>query len=162
MSRDHRLGIVFGLLTAFCWAISPIFIRLGLLGLPSSLWGVTIGLLASTLVYGLWFAGPERQRLFSRGRDALRADQGRIARLAIPIQILAGVSAGIGVLSRTISIDLAPIVVVVPLGHSSALFTLILAPLVLGAHLERITPRLTAGVLLVVAGAALIVIGQNL
>jgi drug/metabolite transporter (DMT)-like permease len=41
-----------GLSAAFFWAVSPIFIRLGLQDLPSPLLGVTIGVTASALAYG--------------------------------------------------------------------------------------------------------------
>ncbi|MEL6270575.1 MAG: hypothetical protein AAFR22_12265, partial [Chloroflexota bacterium] len=42
-----------GLITAFLWAISPIFIRLGLDELPSPLWGVAIGLTVNVFAYGI-------------------------------------------------------------------------------------------------------------
>ena len=51
-ARQWR-DVFFGLSAACCWAISPIFTRKGLEGLPSPLLGVTVGLTASVLAYGL-------------------------------------------------------------------------------------------------------------
>ena len=44
---------LFGLGTAICFAISAIFIRNGLEGLPSPLLGVSVGMIITTVVYGL-------------------------------------------------------------------------------------------------------------
>jgi drug/metabolite transporter (DMT)-like permease len=52
----------FGLGAALCWAISPILVRRGLEGLPSPLLGVTIGLVAATLAYGIALL-PRRRRM---------------------------------------------------------------------------------------------------
>jgi len=52
-----------GLAAAFFWALSPVFIRVGLQGLPSPMLGVTIGVTASAIGYAvilLW----QRERWF--------------------------------------------------------------------------------------------------
>ncbi|MGQ0668609.1 MAG: hypothetical protein ACT4PO_02870 [Actinomycetota bacterium] len=38
IDRAHLLGYLYGLLTAACWGASSIFVRKGLVGLPSALW----------------------------------------------------------------------------------------------------------------------------
>jgi len=53
---------LFGLAAAFCWALSPVFTREGLKGLSSPLLGVTTGVLASALAYGLPLLLRYRQR----------------------------------------------------------------------------------------------------
>ena len=159
MGRRQSSGYLFGVLTALCWATSPVFIRKGLAGLPSSYWGVTVGLAAATAVYLVWLFShmarrPERQRYPSQISPAIKA--------ALLFQALAGVAAALGTLGRTMAIQLAPVVVAIPLAQTSSLFTLIFAPLILGRHIERVTFKLILGALLVVAGSALVIIGQNL
>lgn len=44
-------GALFGLGTAVCWAISPVFIRGGLAGLPAPLLGLTVGMIVCALIY---------------------------------------------------------------------------------------------------------------
>jgi drug/metabolite transporter (DMT)-like permease len=159
MERQQVSGIIFGVLTALCWATSPVFIRKGLVGLSSSYWGVTVGLGAATCVYLAW--------LFWSG---LRSAQNPLSlaplspaiKAALLFQALAGVAAALGTLGRTIAIQLAPVVVAIPLAQTSSLFMLIFASLFLGRHLERVTFKLILGALLVVAGSALVILGQNL
>jgi drug/metabolite transporter (DMT)-like permease len=170
MERDRLLGYGFGVLTALSWGTSPIFIRKGLEGLPSSLWGVAAGLIAATGVYLSWLFARILARRFARrlagGPPAGESPQrvwklDRMVRAALLVQALAGVAAGLGTVGRTLSIELAPIVVAIPLAQTSSLFTLIFAPLFLGARVERVNARLVAGVMLVLFGSALVVIGRN-
>jgi uncharacterized membrane protein len=44
---------LFGLGTAICFALSAIFIRNGLEGLPSPLLGVSVGMVITTVAYGV-------------------------------------------------------------------------------------------------------------
>jgi DME family drug/metabolite transporter len=149
-------GYLHGIATAACWATSPIFIRKGLVGLPSPLWGVTIGLAVAAVGFALWLwlrrdqPGPGASRW--SGLD-------RIIKLAIWFQVLAGLASGLGSVARTVAIDLAPVVVVVPLVQTASLWTIVFAWLLLGRHAERVTPKLIFGAVLVVAGAALVIVG---
>jgi drug/metabolite transporter (DMT)-like permease len=166
MNRSRWMGYGFGVLTALSWAISPIFIRKGLEGLPSSLWGVTVGLVSATGVYFIWLLF---RRISGRGSQEDRTPAmlqpnrklDAVLTVALFIQVLAGVAAGLGTVGRTVAIELAPIVVAIPLAQTSSIFTLIFAPLLLGTKIERVTFKLAFGALLVVAGSALVVIGRN-
>lgn len=166
MERDQLLGYGFGVLTAASWATSPIFIRKGLEGLPSSLWGVTVGLISATSVYFLWLLLRQYSlRAAHKREDGEPEAAGRrlsnAMKVALAIQMLAGIAAGLGTVGRTLSIELAPIVVAIPLSQTSSLFTLIFAPLILGQKIERVTAKLVIGALFVVFGSALVVLGQN-
>jgi DME family drug/metabolite transporter len=166
IERTHRFGIdrsrmagyLYGILTAACWATSPIFIRKGLVGLPSPLWGVTVGLVTATaafLAYMVARRPPPRLGLLRW------SELGPPIKLAVGFQILAGLASAMGSVARTVAIDLAPVVVVVPLAQTASLWTLIFAPLMLGRHVERVTPKLVLGAVVVVAGATLVIVGQN-
>jgi drug/metabolite transporter (DMT)-like permease len=61
--------------------------------------------------------------------------------------------------ARTIAIDVAPVVVVAPLVQTASLWTIVFAALMLGRHVEQVTPKLILGAVLVVAGAALVIVG---
>lgn len=139
-ARQWR-DMVFGLSAACCWALSPIFTRQGLAGLPSPLLGVTVGLTASVLAYGV----------------ALLCQRRVAAIAAIPYDALfyktvAGILAGVSTWHRWIALDLAPVAVVLALTLISVPVVLVLSPLVTDRHLEQVTSRVWLGAALVVSG----------
>jgi len=134
-----------GLGAAFFWAISPIFIRLGLQGLPSPLLGVTVGVTASALGYGfvllwqreLWFGKP-------------------ITNEAWTFKLIAGVLVGLSTWMRWVALDLAPVAVVLAITMISTPLVILLSPLISGKHLERVTKMLWMGTGLILGGALLL------
>ena len=156
IERRRIAGYLFGVATAACWATSPILIRKGLVGLPSPLWGVTVGLTVAVIAFAMWLVVRRPEPRFATVRwGALD----RRIKAAIGFQVLAGLASGLGSVGRTIAIDLAPIVVVVPLAQTASLWTPIFAPLMLGRHVEHVTFKLMLGAVLIVAGAALVIVG---
>lgn len=137
---------LFGLGAALCWAISPIFIRRGLEGLPSPLLGVTVGMIATLLAYGL--------ALLLRGA---RSNATPIPRAALLFQLVAGVLVGLSTWARWIALDLAPVGVVLALGRLSVPVVIFLAPLIVGQQLEQVTRRLWLGAALIVGGSLLLI-----
>jgi len=131
-----------GLTAAFVWGLSPIFIRIGLRALPSPMLGVTIGVVASTFGYGiilLW------QREHWLGVP--------ISHDAWVFKLLAGLLVGLSTWMRWVALDLAPVAVVLALTMISSPLVILLAPLVSGRHLERVTSILWAGMGLILIGA---------
>ncbi len=139
-------GAVFGLAAALCWAISPIFIRRGLAMLPSPVLGVTVGLAASCLAYGL----PLLWRRSRQGTLAASTD-------ALVFKVLAGILVGLSTWGRWVAIDLAPVAMVLALSLVSVPTVILLSPLVAGKHLEHVTAGLWAGATLVVIGALVLI-----
>lgn len=137
---------LFGLGTALCWAVSPIFIRRGLEDLPSPLLGVTVGMAATAATYAVAL-------LFRRGREAPIP----ISRGVLLLQIVAGVLVGLSTWARWIALDLAPVGVVLALGRLSVPVVIVLAPLMVGQHLERVTGRVWLGAGLIVGGSLLLI-----
>ena len=137
---------LFGLGAALCWSISPIFIRKGLEGLPSPLLGVTVGMVACVVAYGVALLVTRR---YSRGSS--------IPRTALLYQLLAGGLVGLATWARWIALDLAPVGVVVALGRLSVPVVLVLAPLLVGQHLERVTIRVWLGAALIMGGSLLLI-----
>ncbi|MGE5249189.1 MAG: DMT family transporter [Bacteroidota bacterium] len=136
-----------GLGAAFFWALSPIFIRLGLQGLPSPLLGVTVGVTASALAYAvvlLW----QRQRWLGRP----------ITNEAWAQKLTAGVLVGLSTWMRWVALDLAPVAVVLALTMISTPLVILLSPWISGRHLERVTAVLWTGTLLILSGALLLVL----
>ena len=77
-------------------------------------------------------------------------------------QIAAGVAGAIGILFRNIALETDQVAIVITLAQTASFFTLILAPFLLDNQLrEKITPKLVAGVLLILMGATFIVLGRN-
>ncbi len=134
-----------GLSAALCWAISPIFIRFGLQDLPSPLFGVTVGLTASALGYGLVL-------LWQRQRGSGNATSGE----ALFFKLVAGLLVGLSTWARWIALDLAPVAIVLALTMVSTPVVIVLSPLVSGRHIERITPELWLGAGMVIGGALML------
>jgi uncharacterized membrane protein len=76
--------------------------------------------------------------------------------------VLSGLAGVGGAVARTYAIDLAPIVVVVPLLQTTGVWSVMLSPFLMGRRAEHVTSKLVFGTVLVAAGAALVVVGQNL
>jgi uncharacterized membrane protein len=134
-----------GLGAAFFWAISPIFIRIGLRGLPSPLLGVTVGVSASALGYGivlLW------QRKSWMGVP--------ITTDAWTFKVAAGLLVGLSTWMRWVALDLAPVAVVLALSMISVPLVILLSPIISGKNLERVTVILWMGAGLILAGALLL------
>ena len=138
---------LFGLGTALCWAVSPILIRQGLRDLPSPLLGVTIGLVAATVAYGL--------ALPLRGRQGLR-----FTREALAWKLAAGGLVAVSTWARWASVALVPVAVVLALGLLSVPTVLAAAPALVGRQAERVTAAVLAGSALIVAGALVIGAGS--
>jgi len=131
-----------GLACALMWGVSPVLTVRGLEGLDSPLLGVAVGLLAAVAAYGGFL-------LARRGGPRPPV----IAFDALAFKVLAGVLVALATWWRWIAIDGADVAVVVSLGLLSVPVVLFLSPLLVGKHLERVTPRVWAGAGLVVGGA---------
>ncbi len=135
-----------GLACALMWAISPVFTLEGLEGLDSPLLGVTLGMVASVAAYGVF--------VVSRGTSLRGA---AIAREAFAFKVLAGVLVALATWWRWLAIDGADVAVVLALALVSVPIVLVLSPLLVGRHLEQVTPKVWAGAALVVAGALILI-----
>jgi drug/metabolite transporter (DMT)-like permease len=154
--RSRMAGYLHGVATALCWAASPILLVKGLVGLQSPLWGVTIGLSVAAAIFAAWawVKRPEPRM------EGLRwSSLSPVIKVALGFQVLAGLASGLGSVARTIAIDVAPVVVVAPLVQTASLWTIVFAALMLGRHVEQVTPKLLLGAVMVVAGAALVIVG---
>jgi len=136
---------LFGVGTAICFAISAIFIRNGLEGLPSPLLGVSIGMIITTVVYGIVLIFRRKQ-----------IQQGPIPRDAWLFQVVAGAIVGLATWARWIALDMAPVAVVMALGRTNVPVVLFLAPLLVGRKAERVTARVWLGAALIVVGAVIL------
>lgn len=137
---------LFGLGTALCFAISPVFIRVGLAYLPSPLLGVTSGIVMTTAIYAIV--------LLIRWRRPV--PQGAISWDAIFFMTLAGASVGLGTWARWVALDMISVAVVIALGRLNVPIVLLLAPLLVGRQQERVTARLWLGAGLIIAGSAIL------
>jgi drug/metabolite transporter (DMT)-like permease len=136
---------LFGLGTAFMWALSPIFTVKGLDGLDSPLLGVTIGLVVSVTGYGLLLVATRtrRQRQLPRGGIALKLAAGCVVALAT--------------WGRWEALDLVTVGVVLGLNLLSVPVVLLLAPIISGRRVEDVTARVWMGAALVVGGSLILI-----
>ena len=136
---------LFGLGAAVCFSMSSIFIRNGLKDLDSPLLGVTIGMVVTTITYGL---------ILAVRRQPLRFKE--ISRDAAVFQIAAGILVGLATWVRWVALDMAPVAVVLGLGRLNVPTVIILSPLVVGRKQEQVTGRVWLGAGLIVAGSLLL------
>jgi DME family drug/metabolite transporter len=146
--RPRAVDSLPGLGCAFLWALSPIFILRGLEGFESPLMGLTVGLIASVAAfvpgYALWRGG-------RRTWSAVTAAAGSL-------KLAAGVLVALSTWWRWAALEDAAVGVVLALNLLSVPVVLLLAPIVAGRHVERVTAGLWAGTGLVVSGALVLVV----
>jgi drug/metabolite transporter (DMT)-like permease len=153
MDKEKLKGYLFGLMTAVCWATSPVFIQQGIRNLPSYLWGTAVGLSSAALTYFIWL-------LFTGRTELQKALQHRDT---IVWSAAAGAAGGLGILARNTALGFNQVAVVIALAQTTGLFTLFFGPLLLGKGFdERITPKLVLGVVSIIAGSLLVIYGQSL
>jgi drug/metabolite transporter (DMT)-like permease len=132
---------IFAFGTAFMWALSAVLTVEALTGLDSPLLGVTLGLLAATATLG--------GALLARGSlGAIRS----IARNTLALKVLAAVLVAFATWFRLLALHETDVAVVLASNLTSVPVTLVLAPIVVGRHLEQADARIWLGGLLVVAG----------
>jgi len=137
---------VFGLGTALAWAISPVLIKEGLDGLSSPLLGLTLGMATAVIAYAALVALRGRPQAGAIGSTA-----------ALGFKLAAGVMVGLSVWARWVSLDSTGIAVVLALGLLSVPVVLVFSPMLMGRHVERVTPQLWLGGVLVVAGGLVLI-----
>jgi uncharacterized membrane protein len=148
---DERMSIrprdaVFGLATAFTWALSPIFTIEGLNGLDSPLLGLTIGIAASAAVYAVML-----------GVSTTAVTVGKLD--LAPYKVAAGVLVAVANLARFVALDETAVATVLALNMLAVPVVLLVAPLVAGRHVvERVTLKVWAGSALVMAGALILIL----
>jgi drug/metabolite transporter (DMT)-like permease len=136
-----------GLATALAWAASPVLIKEGLEGLPSPLLGLTLGMIVAVLAYAV--ALPFRPGVEGSGLGSWDA---------LAFKLVAGVMVGLSVWARWASLDYAAVAVVLALGLLSVPVVLLLSPLLMGRHVERVTAQVWLGAALVVIGGLVLVL----
>ena len=142
-----RLGMLAGLGTALCWSVSPVFIRRGLEGLPSPLLGVTVSMIASVIAYGVvvvvrW----------------PRLGVATTPRSSFGFKVAAALLVGLATWSRWIALDHTTVAIVLAVNSVSVPTVLLLAPLIVGRHLEHATVRVWLGAGLVVTGSLVLIL----
>jgi drug/metabolite transporter (DMT)-like permease len=142
-----RWTSLFGLGAAFSWALSPIFIRRGLEDVDDPILGVTIGVLAATAAFGLVMI------VGRRGTSLVSSSRGVLA-----WKVVAGLLVGVATWSRWYALGLASVAAVLGLGLLTVPTVMVLAPVVSGKHLERITAPVVVGSAVVVAGALVLIV----
>jgi drug/metabolite transporter (DMT)-like permease len=142
-SGDVRIerDSIFAFGTAFMWALSAVLTVEALEGLDSPLLGVTLGLLAATAT----LAGA----LVARG--SLRGIRS-IATGTLALKLSAAVLVAFATWFRLLALGETDVAVVLATNLVGVPITLVLAPLMVGRHVEQADARVWGGGLLVVAG----------
>ncbi|HZB06875.1 MAG TPA: DMT family transporter [Thermoleophilaceae bacterium] len=132
---------IFAFGTAFMWALSAVLTVEALEGLDSPLLGVTLGLLAATAALG--------GGLVARGSfGAIRS----IARNTLTLKLSAAVLVAFATWFRLLALDETDVAVVLATNLVGVPITLVLAPMMVGRHLEQADARIWVGGLLVIVG----------
>jgi len=144
--RENIVGLAFAFGAALAYGSSNVMVRQGLGEQAPPLVSCAISMCSGVSILGI---------IGLHGlRDALNQ-----SRRSVGIFMLAGILAGLAIISSFFALSLAPVVIVSPLQSTSPLFTLLWSRLFLG-NLEKLTMRLVLGTALVVVGVALIALGR--
>ncbi len=133
--------------TAFMWALSAVLTVEALEGLDSPLLGVTLGLLAATVALG--------GALLARG--SLGAAIRSIARNTLALKVAAAVLVAFATWFRLLALGETDVAVVLAANLVSVPVVLVLAPMMVGRHLEQADARVWLGGLLVAGGILLLI-----
>ena len=137
---------IFAFGTAFMWSLSAVMTVEALEGLDSPLLGVTLGLLAATAALG--------GALVARGSfGAIRS----IARNTLALKLFAAVLVAFATWFRLLALGETDVAVVLATNLVGVPITMVLAPLMVGRHLEQADARVWGGGALVVAGVLTLV-----
>lgn len=137
----------FAVATALTWAASPLFIRRGLEGLDSPLLGVTIGIISSTLAYGVALGATRSRRM-----------GGPIPKAAWRWVVTGGALVSFCIAVQWIAFDIVAVAVGVTLNQLAVPTVIIAAPLLVGGARERPSPPLIGGATAVLGGSLLVVL----
>ena len=139
----------FALVTACAWSLSAIFTLEGLDELDSPLIGVTIGMLAAALAYGIPLAlFPARLRVSAQAWDALA------------LKLAAGVVVALATWGRWVALDDVAVAAVLALNLLSVPVVLLVAPMISGRHVEVVTANIWGGAALVTLGSLLLIVHE--
>jgi drug/metabolite transporter (DMT)-like permease len=136
-----------GLVTAAAWAASAVFTVRGLADFAYPLLGVTVGMAAAAVPFGLLLVAEPTPVSWSD----LRAAPG--------LKLAAGAVVAIATWWRWLGLDEAPIGVVLALQLLSVPSVLVFAPLLARRGEEVVTTRLAVGTMVVLGGALALVLG---
>ena len=144
--RDLIIGTAFSIGAALAWGVSAVVARQSLGGLTSPLTGAAIALLSGTLILGAISIKAREPNL-------------RQKKKAVVFIVISGATAGSAVTMYFFALSMAPVAIIAPIAYSYPMFALLFSYLFLG-QLEKITMRIVVGTIAVVAGIALVIIGQ--
>ena len=142
------LGYAAALGAAFCYGAAAVIVRKIVDDYSSPMVGAAFSLLFGTLIIALIF------------RKTAVTDITAAPRRGLGLMVLAGVAATWGVIFWFLAIDSASVVLVAPLSGTYPLWSILLAHLFL-RRIERVTWRTVLGALMLVAGVALIAVGEG-
>jgi len=137
--------LLYPLLAALCYSTNPVLVKFGLRISNEPLLGAGIGMLASTVVYVVYF--------FATGQAR---DLWTVPRWVGWYFALSGLCSTLGVFSFFAALQLVPAAVVAPLTSAAPLVTLTLSHLFF-KEMERITRADVVGTALIVLGVVLLV-----
>ena len=140
-------AVAVALAAPLCWSISPILIRYGLQDFASPLIGVTIGLSASALGYGVALL-----------LHHLRSPLERVGREALTLKIVAGVLVGLSTWARWVALDMTTVAAVLALSLVSVPTVNFLTPLIVSRHVEQVTRGVWLGSALIVGGSLVLIL----
>jgi drug/metabolite transporter (DMT)-like permease len=132
------------LAVAALWGTTPILIRRGLEDLPSPILGLTVGLAATVVVYGV-------------GLTVAGAWDRRIPTRAIAWTFLGGLTGAVAITTQWISFDLTTVAISLSLQQTAVLVVVALAPIMFPEPIERINRMLLIGTVAILAGTMLVV-----
>ena len=146
-----KLGAsVFGLLSAFSFSLSAVFIRMGLNSGTAPIVGLWVGLVVAAILFLPW-----ARRAARRGESK----RGSIDARTIVFEVAAATFITIGMWLRYVATQTVPVGVVTALARLNIPLILIVSPLFLRTKKDAATLRLWMGSILIIGGATLIMMG---
>jgi drug/metabolite transporter (DMT)-like permease len=138
----------YALTVALLWGTSPLLIRLGLAGLDAPVLGLTVGIVFTVVAYALGLLLTRRRRSRPPARALMWMAAG-------------GLTGALAIAAQWISYSLTTVAVALSLQQLAVLVVLALVPLVFREPLERISPLLIVGTMMMLVGTVTVVLARQ-
>ena len=151
-----RFGIFTALLAGICWAISPVFFRLGYHLTPSVFIAILIGLITGSIgSFFLWVFNPSSQ---SKTKP-VENNKYLSPKHFWCLQMLTGIIVGFAIFARWVSLIYLPIVEVNAVSMITIPTVVLIAPLVMANGLEFSGWKLWLGTIFMLIGVGMTLLG---
>jgi len=140
-------GVLAALVSAICWSVSPLLVKIGLEEVGSPLLSTFISYIAASIIMGILLSHPQNNKRLRR-----------LERTSLISFIIASIAVSVGQLFRYVALDYTQISIAVPLISSARALFIFPLSFLLNRQIESFNLRTLAGAISIVVGIFLLIL----